>query len=120
LEDLDLDLSKETSEETQQKIIERFGTPLQTDLPRLNKGLVGGLVWSMFSNCSDPLGLEKILQQLSVISTLEKKYPDKFKVITSPSQIKPTFKEKKIVSILGIEGGQVINSNLKVLRGNYL
>lgn len=89
-----------------------------TDLPRLRKGKLGGQFWVAYVGCSRNYkdAVERTLEQIDVIKRLIRKYPNDMKYVTNADQIMEAFNEKKIASMIEIEGGHSIDSRLSVLR----
>lgn len=89
-----------------------------TDLPRLRQGKLGGQFWVAYVGCTRNYkdAVERTLEQIDVIKRLIKKYPNDMKYVTEADQIMEAFKEKKIASMIEIEGGHSIDSRLSVLR----
>jgi hypothetical protein len=80
---------------------------IHTDLPRLRKGGVGAQFWSVFVPCS-LTGAEAIqvtLEQIDVVHQLCDKYPADFAMAETAADVMRLFKEGKIASVCGIEGG---------------
>lgn len=68
------------------------GVPdLQTDVPRLHRGGVGGQFWSVFVPAS--LGGEKAvtatLEQIDLVHRLVRRYPDQLALCTWPTRSRP-------------------------------
>ncbi|KAK4885827.1 hypothetical protein RN001_002098, partial [Aquatica leii] len=92
-----------------------------TDLPRLKKGKVAAQFWVAYVSCAvqykDALG--KTIEQIDVIKRLIKKYPKDLVLATTVEDIKKAFVDKKIASLIGVEGGHSIDSRLGTLRMYY-
>lgn len=56
------------------------------------------------------------LRQIDVIKRLINKYPSKLEFVTDSGDIERVWKNGKIASMIGIEGGHAIDSSLAVLR----
>lgn len=92
-----------------------------TDLPRLRKGKLGGQFWVAYVACTTNYkdAVERTLEQIDVIKRLIMKHPKDMKFVTTADGIMEAFKEKKIASMIEIEGGHSIDSRLSVLRLFY-
>jgi len=56
------------------------------------------------------------LEQIDVIRRFTEKYPDDFVFVTTAQGILDAHKNKKIASLVGVEGGHSIDSSLDTLR----
>jgi membrane dipeptidase len=92
-----------------------------TDIPRLKAGKLGGQFWVAFVSCSRNYkdAVERTLEQIDVIKRLVKANPNDMMYVTEADQIMEAFKQKKIASMIEIEGGHSIDSRLSVLRLYY-
>lgn len=59
------------------------------------------------------------LDQMDVINRFVAQYPDAFQFVTSSDGIMKAFREGKIASLIGVEGGHAIDSSLATLRQLY-
>lgn len=92
-----------------------------TDIPRLRQGKVGSQFWAAFGPCSSRLknAVRIGLEQVAVIKRLVEKYPEDLVFVTSAQGIKDAKKNGKIGSLIGLEGGHMIDSSLGMLRMFY-
>ena len=95
------------------------GVPdLQTDVPRLRQGGVGGQFWSVFVPAS--FGGEKAvtatLEQIDLVHRLVRRYPDQLALCTSADQVEAAVASGRVASMIGMEGGHSINDSLGTLR----
>lgn len=92
-----------------------------TDLPRLRKGKVGAQFWVAYVHCSSQYkdAVQLTMRQIDVIKRLVAKYPNDMQFVTEASGIEEAWKNKKIGSMIGVEGGHSIDSSLAVLRLYY-
>lgn len=116
----------------------------QTDITRLRKGKLGGQFWSAFvpwlvyphtsaarrgerrelipmaysprDGESSGSTLLSTLQQIDVLHAIFEHYPHVFGFVTHSSEILPTFRAGKVVSLLSIEGLHQIVGSPSVLR----
>ena len=97
----------------------RQATSGDTDIPRLRQGLVGAQFWSVHVNVEDPAPAKQQLEQIDIAHRLFETYPDELEFAGSASDIQRVFGAGKIASLLGIEGGHVIENSLGALRAFY-
>lgn len=92
-----------------------------TDLPRLRQGKLSGQFWVAYVRCEHNYkdAVERTLEQIDVIKRLVKKYPEDMMYVTEAAQIFEAFKQKRIASMIQVEGGHSIDSRLSVLRLYY-
>jgi membrane dipeptidase len=99
----------------------RTRTKGHTDLARLREGGVGAQFWSIYvpGEVGDS-GFAKIqLEQFDIARRLIAKYPDQLMWAETAADIERARKEGKIASLLGMEGGHVIENSLGPLRAYY-
>jgi membrane dipeptidase len=99
----------------------RKRAPGHTDLDRLRKGMVGAQFWSVYipGEWSDSGYARVQLEQIDLARRMIAKYPDRLVLARSTEDIRRDFKQGKIGSLLGLEGGHAIENSLAVLRGYY-
>lgn len=94
--------------------------PMHTDLPRLRDGRVGAQFWSVYVD-PDFSGDEAVriqLEQLDVAHRLIDRY-EALEFVTTADGVERAFEQGRIGSLLGLEGGHVLNNSLAVLRMYY-
>jgi membrane dipeptidase len=99
----------------------RAKTPGQTDLARLRAGHVGGQFWSVYVP-GEPRkeGYARLqLEQLDIARRMIERYPDRFALALSAEDVMREFKRGRVASLLGMEGGHVIENSLGALRAYY-
>ncbi|XP_077982393.1 dipeptidase 1-like [Glandiceps talaboti] len=111
LQDIDLRISTSN----------KFGDYGHTDIPRLRQGLLGAQFWAAYTSCKGQYkdAIRDTVEQIDVIKRFVKQYPDTFTFVTTAQGIWDAFNDGKIGSMIGVEGGHSIDSNLGVLRMLY-
>ena len=94
---------------------------LHTDIPRLREGGVGGQFWSAYIPPSDrgELDVERTIWQIDLIHNMIDRYPDAFKTALTADDVEEAHAEGRIGSLIGVEGGHMINNSLATLRTFY-
>ena len=97
------------------------GGKMHTDLARLRAGKVGGQFWSVWVDASlpEPEAVLEVTEQIDVVERLVAAYPKDMMLARSADDIEAAFKQKRIASLIGMEGGHSIGSSLAVLRQMY-
>jgi membrane dipeptidase len=93
----------------------------QTDIPRLRYGLVGGQFWSVYvpATLGAREAVEATKDQIGLVYRLCRKYPDTFEIAWTADDVDRIFRDGKIASLIGMEGGHSINNSLETLREMY-
>jgi membrane dipeptidase len=99
----------------------RTHRPGQTDLERLRKGMVGAQFWSVYTpgEYRDSGYARVQLEQIDIARRVIEKYPDRLALALSAADIRREFKQGKVASLLGLEGGHAIEHSLGALRAYY-
>jgi membrane dipeptidase len=99
----------------------RKHTPGHTDLERLRKGMVGAQFWSVYVPGEWPdSGYARVqLEQIDIARRMIAKYPDQLALALTANDIRRDFKQGKIGSLIGMEGGHAIEHSLGALRAYY-
>ena len=99
----------------------RVRTAGHTDLDRLRQGMVGGQFWSVYvpGEVRDS-GYARIqLEQIDIARRVIAKYPDRLALALTAADVRREFRRGRIGSILGMEGGHVLENSLGALRAYY-
>lgn len=104
--------------------LDQVQSDLMTDLPRLREGLVGAQFWSVYVTCGQEAyngsrAVQATMEQIDVVYRLIERYPKDLKLALTANDLVEGFKEGKIASLIGMEGGHSINNSLSTLRMFY-
>ncbi|MEX2571255.1 MAG: dipeptidase [Gemmatimonadota bacterium] len=99
----------------------RTRTSGHTDIPRLREGMVGAQFWSVYvpSRAVEEGAAKVQLEQIEIAKQIFDRYPDVFEETLSPGDVMPAFRRGRIASVMGMEGGHVIENSLGALRAFY-
>jgi membrane dipeptidase len=91
---------------------------LDTDIPRLRAGRVGGQFWSIWvpADLPEERALPMALEQLDIADGFAARYPDVLGRASTADEVEAVFADGRIASLLGLEGGSMIASSLPILR----
>jgi membrane dipeptidase len=94
---------------------------LMTDIPRLRAGGVGGQFWSVYvpADLQGQGAVTATLEQIDIVHRMMRKYPETFELALTADDVERTFKQGKIASLIGMEGGHSIDNSLAALRMFY-
>jgi len=97
--------------------------PTDTDLPRLRRGRVGGLFWSVYIPIEGyggkPSAVQAVMDQIDLVKRLINHHEDDLELALDARSIRRIHKAGKIASLIGMEGGHSINNSLASLRQLY-
>lgn len=96
-------------------------TPGHTDLERLRRGMVGGQFWSVYvPGDAAAYGFARMqLEQIDIARRFIAMYPERFQLALDSRGLSEAFMAKRIGSVLGMEGGHVIENSLGALRAYH-
>ena len=94
---------------------------LETDIPRLRAGHVGGQFWSVYvpASMAGQTAVVATLEQIAFVHEMARRYPDTFEIASTAADVERIFKAGRIASMMGVEGGHSIDSSLATLRMLY-
>ncbi len=94
---------------------------LMTDIPRLRQGGVGGQFWSVYtpSSMTDKEATRVTLEQIDTVHRMTKRWGETFQIASTADDVERGFKNGKIASLIGMEGGHSIDNSLPTLRMFY-
>jgi membrane dipeptidase len=88
------------------------------DLPRMKKGGLSGLFLSIFMSgtVTGPTAVNNALERIAAVHKLAADMSDKVMLCTTADDIRKAHKEGKVIALMGMEGGHMINNSLPILR----
>jgi membrane dipeptidase len=91
---------------------------LMTDIPKVRAGGLGGQFWSVYvpATLQGDHAVSATLEQIDCVYTLVKRYPETFAIARTADDVERLFKQGKIASMIGMEGGHSIDNSLATLR----
>ena len=90
------------------------------DIPRMKEGGLDAVFFSIWVP-SDVTGLpavKRTLDQIDAVREAVRTHPDALVLATTVADVRRAVAERKIAALMGIEGGHMIDDNLRLLR-NY-
>jgi membrane dipeptidase len=99
----------------------RQRTPGMTDLERLKEGQVGAQFWSIYvdGEMKDSGYARVQLEEFDIARRMIARYPDRLSLALAADDIERDAKRGRLASLLGMEGGHVIENSLGALRSYY-
>jgi membrane dipeptidase len=99
----------------------RKRTPHQTDLARIRAGRLGGQFWSVYvpGEYADSGFARVQLEQIDIARRVIAKYPEALVPAGTAAEVRAAFRNHKVGSLLGMEGGHAIENSLGALRAYY-
>lgn len=95
---------------------------LHTDIARLREGGLKAQFWSVYvpaSTDGEGTALLQTVQQIDLVKVMVNRYPETFELASTVADIRRIAKAGKIASMMGIEGGYSIESNLDNIERFY-
>ncbi len=95
---------------------------VQTDIPRLRAGGVGGVFWIVYVPSDIPgqgKTVEMALEQFDLIHRMINKYSADLELALTADDVRKIHTKGRIASLIGVEGGHAIENSLDTLRDFY-
>jgi membrane dipeptidase len=88
------------------------------DIPRMREGNLGAIFFAIWmpSKVTGPEAVHRALVQIDAVREAVRKHSNDLVLATTAADIRDARKQGKIATLIGVEGGHMINSNLGVLR----
>lgn len=88
------------------------------DIPRMKEGGLGAIFFSIWipSKITGPEAIKHALNQIDAVREQARKHPAEITLATTAAEILEARKNGKIATLMGVEGGHMIASDLSVLR----
>ncbi|HEX4544032.1 MAG TPA: dipeptidase [Candidatus Acidoferrum sp.] len=88
------------------------------DIPRMRKGNLGAIFFAIWmpSKVTGPEAVHRALVQIDAVREAVRKHSNDLVLATTAADIRDARKQGKIATLIGVEGGHMINSSLGVLR----
>ena len=94
---------------------------IMTDIPRLRAGGVGGQFWSVYVpvELAGQSAVTATLEEIDTVHQMVRRYPETFELALTADDVERIFKQGRIASLIGMEGGHSIDNSLAALRMFY-
>jgi len=94
---------------------------IMTDIPRLRAGGVGGQFWSVYVpvDVAGQSAVTATLEEIDTVHQMVRRYPETFELALTADDLERIFKQGRIASLIGMEGGHSIENSLAALRMFY-
>jgi membrane dipeptidase len=98
----------------------RSRTPGHTDLARLGEGRLGAQFWSVYVPGEMKEGFARVqLEQIDIARRMIERYPERLALALTADDVVREWKRGRVASLIGMEGGHVIENSLGALRAYY-
>jgi membrane dipeptidase len=94
---------------------------IMTDIARLRAGGVGGQFWSVYVpvELTGQSAVTATLEEIDTVHQMTRRYPETFELALTADDVERIFKQGRIASLIGMEGGHSIDNSLAALRMFY-
>jgi membrane dipeptidase len=91
---------------------------IMTDIARLHAGKLGAQFWSVYVpvDLQGQAAVTATLEQIDIVYRMTQKYPDTFELARTPDDVERIFKQRRIASMIGMEGGHCLGNSIAALR----
>ena len=94
---------------------------IMTDIARLRAGGVSGQFWSVYVpvELTGQSAVTATLEEIDTVHQMTRRYPEAFELALTADDVERIFKQGRIASLIGMEGGHSIDNSLAALRMFY-
>jgi membrane dipeptidase len=98
-------------------IAERHGDG-NIDIPRMRDGGMDALFFSIWvpSEVTGPIAVKRAFDQIDAVREAVRQHPDALMLATTAADVRKAVSEKKIAALMGVEGGHMIDDDIRQLR----
>jgi len=98
-------------------IAERHGDG-NIDIPRMRDGGMDALFFSIWvpSEVTGPIAVKRAFDQIDAVREAVRQHPDALMLATTAADVRKAASEKKIAALMGVEGGHMIDDDIRQLR----
>jgi membrane dipeptidase len=91
------------------------------DLPRIREGGLDAIFWSIYMGRREGRGqaVREALERIDAVHSMASRHADSVGMAGSASDIRRLVREGKLASLMGVEGGHIMEDSLAVLRTFY-
>ncbi|HEY7292360.1 MAG TPA: dipeptidase [Vicinamibacterales bacterium] len=91
------------------------------DIPRMRDGGLDGLFFSIWvpSEVSGPTAVKRAFDQIDAVREAVRTHPNDMLLATTAADVRRAAAEHKIAAMMGMEGGHMIDDDLRLLRDYY-
>ncbi len=96
-------------------------TESHMDLPRIREGGLDVQFWSIYMGRreGDGRAIREALERIDAVWELAARLPDEIAVATTADEVRRHVADGKLVSLMGVEGGHMIEDRLPILRSYH-
>src|SRR5262245_49133287 len=88
------------------------------DIPRMREGGLDALFFSIWvpSDVTGPIAVKKAMDQIDAVREAARLHPNDLVLATTAADIRRAVAERKIAALMGMEGGHMIDDDMRLLR----
>jgi membrane dipeptidase len=93
----------------------------QIDIPRMRDGGMDALFFSIWvpSDVTGPIAVKRAFDQIDAVREAVRTHPNDLVLATTVADVRKAAADKKIAALMGMEGGHMIDDDLRLLRDYY-